>query len=145
MGGPLAAGAGLTPQAASVLKERSSIMVPILGFLTCAIYALVWKYQTEEELLAATGDTSIKPGMDILLTFVTCGIWAIVTDYRNAKKCADVFRAAGIQRDNSTAVLLCMIFGLHFVAWYLLQEEFNALARLAQGRPVLATPPSAMA
>lgn len=132
-------GGPLTPQASQVLKERSGVTVLLLTFVTCGIYGLIWKYQTTDELRIASGDESIKPGLDLVLAFVTCGIWAIYTDYRNAKKLNDMLRALGSSRsDQSTIIILLWVFGLGFASIFLLQEEFNALAKAARGERVLA-------
>lgn len=133
-------GGPLTPQASQVLKERSGVTVLLLTFVTCGIYGLIWKYQTTDELRIASGDESIKPGLDLVLAFVTCGIWAIYTDYRNAKKLNDMLRALGSSRsDQSTIIILLWVFGLGFASIFLLQEEFNALAKAARGERVLAS------
>ena len=106
----------------AALTERSPVTVILLTFVTCGIYALIWKFQTTDELRVASGDESIKPGMDLLLALVTCGIWAIYTDYRNAKKCYELSQQHGLNRsDQSTIVILTVLLGVGIVGWYLLQ------------------------
>ena len=119
------------------VTERNSAMVVVLSFVTCMIYGIIWKYQVTDELRNASGDQSINPMTDLLLSFVTCGIWAMYSDYRNAKKIYEMFQKAGVQRsDQSTIVILLWIFGLSFIGIYILQEEFNALAKLSRGERV---------
>ena len=133
-GMPLAGPVGGTRGA---ITERSSALVVVFLLISCGFYGLYWKYVTSQQLRDATGDTTINPGLDIVLTFVTCGIWALVTDYRNAKKIFELHRSRGSNRsDQSTVSLLCMVFGVYPAAMYILQEEYNAYARLEQGMPM---------
>ncbi len=124
---------GLTPEAAGVLQERSFVTVLLLAMVTCGIYGIIVSYQRREELRIATGDESIKPGMDLLLTFLLCGIWGLYADYRDAQKIASVFKVAGVQREDKSTMILVMKFVFSLISAYWLQEEFNALARLAKG------------
>ena len=117
------AGPRLNPHAAQVLTPRTSLNVVLFTLLT-------------DELRVATGDESLKPGLDLALALLTCGVWWIYVDYRNAQKVYEVFRAMGVPRnDQSTAILLLAIF-FRPVAFFLLQEEYTALGRLARGEPV---------
>jgi len=126
----------LTPVAAQVLAPRNSGLAIVLMLVTCGIYAYIWLYKSSDELRLATGDESIKPGVDVLLSLVTCGIWFIYAQYRNAKKCHEVFSAMNVPReDKSTIVLVCAIF-VGILAPYFVQEEQNALGRLARGERV---------
>ena len=130
------AGPRLNPHAAQVLTPRTSLNVVLFTLLTCGIYGMIWMYQTTDELRVATGDESLKPGLDLALALLTCGVWWIYVDYRNAQKVYEVFRAMGVPRnDQSTAILLLAIF-FRPVAFFLLQEEYTALGRLARGEPV---------
>lgn len=116
------------------MEERSPVTLLALGFITCGIYYLIWKYQTTEELQRVSGDMTIKPGLDLLLTFVTCGVWAIYTDYRNAKKAHELFLSYGVNRpDRSMLVVILSIFGLALIGSFIAQDEYNALSRLQRG------------
>jgi len=127
MGGPM-----MGPNA--VFEERAPVTVLLLAFVTCSIYLLIWKYKTTEELRIATGDNSINPVLDLVLSIFTCGIWAIYTDYRNAKKAHELFQRYRIQReDRSTLMLILGIFGLAIISPLIMQEEYNALARAQRG------------
>jgi Domain of unknown function (DUF4234) len=115
--------------------ERSQVLVLVLTFVTCGLYALVWKFQTTDELRIASGDESLKPGLDLLLTFVTCGIWALYCFYRNAQVVYRLSLHLGLTRsDPSTPVILCAAFGLPFVSMMILQGEYNAIAQAARAR-----------
>jgi hypothetical protein len=121
------------------MTERSGVTVILLTFVTCGIYYFIWKYKTTEELKAASGDKEINPGMDLLLSILLCGIWAVFTDYRNAKKAYEILKANGSNRgDQSTIVILLHFLGLGFVSIYMLQEEYNAIAKLGRGQQLAA-------
>ncbi|HEU4406376.1 MAG TPA: DUF4234 domain-containing protein [Polyangiaceae bacterium] len=131
--GPLAPGGG--PANLAALTHREPVTVLLLSIVTCGVYFLIWKYQTTEELRQASGDNSINPMLDIVLTVVLCGLWGVYADYRNAKKLFELAQAAGMQRsDQSTIVLVLDLVGLAFVSTFILQGEYNALAQAAQGR-----------
>ena len=118
----------------SAMTERSPAMVVVLGIVTCGIYTLIWYYQTTEELRIATGDDSIKPGLDIVLTFVTCGIWWVYTDYRNAKKVYELSQRMGLGRSDQAMVVLLVDLFATVVTPALLQAEYNEIARASGGR-----------
>jgi hypothetical protein len=133
---PGGGGPTLTPFAAQALTPRSSGMVIVLIVVTCGIYGYIWLYKTSDELRVATGDQSINPATDILLSVVTCGIWYVYAMYRNTKKCYEVFRAMNFPReDKSTIVLICALL-VGILAPYFAQEEQNALGRFARREPV---------
>src|SRR5262245_29948306 len=72
---------GMQPYARlAAITERSSVTVLLLSLVTCGVYYFIWKYQTTVELKEASGDASLNPGLDIVLSIVLCGIWAIYTD-----------------------------------------------------------------
>ena len=117
------------------ITEREPVLVLVLMLITCNIYSTWWIYKTTAELKEATRDESLNPGMDLLLTIVTCSLWALWVEYRNAKKvhAALLAREPG-RRDRSETVLLLNVVALAvyvtgFVSSYLVQEEYNALAR----------------
>lgn len=116
----------------SAMTERNPALVVVLGMLTCGIYTLVWYYQTTEELRIATGDESIKPGLDILLTFVTCGIWWVYTDYRNAKKAYELSQRLGLGRSDQAVIVLVVDLVAAIVTPALLQAEYNEIAKAAR-------------
>lgn len=120
------------------VMERSSVMVLVLGLVTCGIYLLYWLYKTSEELKNATDDASINPGMDLLLTLVTCGMWGLYLQYRNAQKIHQVLLTRDPNhKDQSQTVMILILIGFAvggvtgIIATYLVQEEFNMLAKAA--------------
>lgn len=110
-------------------------MVVLLTMVTCGIYKLFWLYRTTSELRAATGDPTLNAGTDVLLSLVTCGFWGAYAEYRNTQKIHDVLRSRDpSHRDQSQTVLILMVTSVivgvtWFVASFIVQEEFNALAR----------------
>ena len=114
------------------MTERSPATVVILGIVTCGVYLLIWGYQTTEELRVATGDESLKPGLDLLLTFLTCGIWWIYTDYRNAKKVWELGNRMGLRRSDQSTIVLILDFVAMLITPAVLQTEYNEIAKAAK-------------
>jgi len=121
------------------VEVRNSGMVLLLSIVTCGIYYMWWIYKTSEELNRTLGDPSINPGIDLLLSIISCGLWAIYLMYRNTQKIHHALIAKDPYRKDATQLVLIMnlipFIGIPttVVAIYLVQEEFNALARGAQG------------
>ena len=123
------------PPATGTIQERNSVAVALLCLFTCGIYFVYWIYQTSTELKQATGDPSINPTLDVVLTLVTCFLWGYYVVYRNAQKLHDLlFRLDRSHQDQSQTVLILLlaslVVGITFAAAaYLVQEDFNRLAR----------------
>jgi hypothetical protein len=136
--GPLAAGA--SGVRSGVIREQNPVVIVALSLVTCGIYGAYWLYRTTRELRDALDARELKPGTDLLLSFVTCGLWAIYVQYRNARVLhRAISRIEPGARDQSTMVLLLNIVALAvvvtgFVAIFILQDEQNKLARLAEGQ-----------
>jgi hypothetical protein len=113
------------------LRERDPVMAAVLAFVTCGIYALIWKFQTTSELRRATGDDTLSPTTDLLVTLASCGLWGIYTDYRNAQLVADLFQGCGVARESQAwAVVVLDFLGLGVVSTFLLQRELNAASKV---------------
>lgn len=112
------------------IRERGAVLITILVLVTCGIYGFVWKFQTTSELREATGDESLNPVTDLLLSLVTCGLWSIYTDYRNAQITYELLSRCGVQRENKAILVLILdLVGLYVISPYLIQEELNAASR----------------
>lgn len=111
------------------------MMVLVLTFVTCGLYAIYWHYVTSGELRDATGDTTINPTLDLVLLLVTCGLWGIFLDYRIAQKAHEFLKVREpTHADQSQTVLILGIATLvvgvtMWVALYIAQDELNKLAR----------------
>jgi hypothetical protein len=127
----------------NVSRERNFVAVVVLMICTCGIYRLFWLYNTCTELKATTNDPQINPGTDLLLTFVTCGIWAVYVEYRNYQKANAALRSREPYREDKSQTMLMLIVLALFIgvtgiiALHMLQEELNALARVANAPPAL--------
>ena len=118
-----------------IVRERSSVQVVVFSILTCGIYALYWVYKTSEELRDATGDPSINPSVDVLLSVVTCFAWMIYVLHRDAQKTHQAsVRINPARKDQTQTILIMAVLSLVtgvtlYISLYLLQEEMNELAR----------------
>lgn len=117
------------------ITERNSAVVVLLSMVTCGVYYLLWLYWTDSELKEALADDEIKPGQDVLLTLVTCFLWSIYVEYRNAQKVHRALTSRDPHAKNQSEMVLIMNVAALFVgatwlvATYILQEEFNKLAK----------------
>ena len=133
---------GMTPYGGGggVVQERNSVLVLFLPLVTCGIYFYYWIYQTSEELRRATGDESINPGTDLILTIVTCGLWGLFVEYRNAQKVHSILVAQNPNRKDQSQTILILNIAAFFVgitgliAMFMVQEELNQLARAGSTR-----------
>ncbi len=117
------------------IQERNSVVVLLLSIVTCGVYFVYWVYQTSTELKQATGDADVNPTLDLVLSLVTCTLWSYYVLYRDADKLHRIL--VGVDpshKDQSQTVLILCVAALFVgvtgpVAIYLVQEDFNRLAR----------------
>jgi hypothetical protein len=111
------------------------VVVLLLTLVTCGIYLVYWVYQTSTELKQATGDPSINPTLDLVLMLVTCTLWGYYVLCRDAEKLHRVLVGVdpGHKDQSQTVVTLCVaalfVGFTGAIAIYLVQEDFNRLAR----------------
>ena len=121
-----------------VVQERTPLSTILITVVTCGIYGLYWQFKTTDELRTATNDDSINPMLELLLTLVTGGIWGVYVQYRNAQKIHAALASRDPSRKDQSQTILILAIAMYFVgvtgfiAMWLLQEEFNALARTAR-------------
>ncbi len=123
------------PPARGTVQERNSAVVLLLSIVTCWVYFYYWVYRTSSELKQATGDPRIDPTLDLVLSVVTCSLWGYYVLYRDAQMLHRTLVGFDPRhQDQTQTVLVLCIVGLFvgvtfFVAWYLVQEDLNRLAR----------------
>ncbi|MBE2254489.1 MAG: DUF4234 domain-containing protein [Myxococcus sp.] len=128
------------------MTRRDLVVVGLLTFFTCGIYALIWQYKTTDELKAVTR-RDLNPGLEVLLTLVTCGLFGIYAHYRNAQLVTEQMKAwRGAHEDKSTLVLVLdlasLVVGVTWVAAVLvLQDELNKLAEAVPASGVMTVDP----
>ncbi len=115
---------GLSP----TLAERRSIAVCILlSFFTFGIYLIYWKYTLCKKVRAWCGEPENCGGEAACLVLVP--FYSLYWMYTRGKKIWEASQARGFYaQDNSVVYLLLDLFGLGFVAYGLLQHEFNKIA-----------------
>jgi hypothetical protein len=135
--GPFAGALDVRP---GVLRERNPVTVIALSLVTCGIYSLYWLYATTRELRDGLDQPNLNPTVDVVLSVVTCGLWAIYAHYRNAVLLHRALsRYEPGARDHSAIVLILDVAAIvvvvtWLIALFILQDEHNRLARLADGR-----------
>lgn len=121
--------------APGIVQERAPLTTVLLTIVTCGIYGLYWQFKTSDELRVATGDDSINPMLELILTLVTGGIWGVYVQYRNAQKVHRALASRDPARKDQSQTVLILAIAMYFVgvtgfiATWILQEEFNAIAR----------------
>src|SRR5688572_25577620 len=133
-GGPLA---GVPEVRAGVLRERNPVPLILLSLVTCGAYSVYWLYQTTRALRDGLDQPNLNPTVDVVLAIVTCGLWAIYAHFRNAgllHRALTRFEPGA--RDQSVIVLILDVAALFtgvtwLIALFILQDEHNRLARLA--------------
>lgn len=107
-------------------KERSVIVVILLGFVTFGIYAIVHWFKIAGEINRHSGVNKLSPWMDFLLIFPTCGIWMWVMCYKYPKAVYEMqVREEIPATDHSTICLILAFFGLSIAAPLMVQSELN--------------------
>jgi len=128
------------------MTRRSTVLVTLLTLLTCGLYGLWWMWSTTRELREETGRAELTAGLDVLLTVVTFGLWAVYVGFRNARAVHESLATRGYERNDRSAA----IGAVSGLAWFsgfgtlltvaLLQEEYNAMARLTTSGPAATSP-----
>ncbi|MET0410307.1 MAG: DUF4234 domain-containing protein [Polyangiaceae bacterium] len=132
--------AGLPVVRAGVLQEENPMLVVALTLVTCGIYSLYWHYTRTRELRDALDEPSLNPSIDVLLALPSCGLWLVYAHYRNARLLhRALLRFEPDARDRSAAIVVLdlatvLVLVTWLIALFVLQDEHNHLARLADGR-----------
>ena len=113
------------------IQQRDLAKAIILTIITCGIYGIYWMICINEDTKTVSGDTSFPTsGMLILLTIVTCGIYSLYWLYRIGQALKSAQVANGLEaKDNSVLYLVLELFGFGIVAYALIQNDLNAIAR----------------
>jgi hypothetical protein len=119
----------MQPQGGSIMttgEKRDPVMVLILSFLTCGIYAIYWTYKTGSEMKDALGRDDINPALDAVLSIITCYLWFIYLAYKHPQLLLQLQERAGLPRNDITLVsLILAIVGLSPVSFFMIQSELN--------------------
>ena len=112
------------------IPERNIVTCILLTIVTCGIYGLYWYYTlTEDSNKIATDPAPASGGMAILLSLVTCGIYTYYWMYKRGEYVDQYNALRGRQSSNAVLYLILTIFGFGIVAYCMLQNELNQIAR----------------
>jgi hypothetical protein len=105
--------------------ERNPIVVVLLTLVTCGIYGLYWMYVSRLEVKNYLENTTISPGVELLLA-VVCFPFVYIWYYKMGQDVAKMQEKAGLPgKDQSMLFLVLSFFGLGLVANYIIQENLN--------------------
>lgn len=115
-----------------MIQERNIVTCIILSLVTCGIYSVYWFVMMTNESNEISPDyATASGGTAILLTLVTCGIYYYYWAYKMGEKLDDAKSARGMQSNSGNILyLLLCIFGLGIVAYALMQNDLNSLAKV---------------
>lgn len=107
-------------------ERREILMTILLVFLTCGLWGLVVQYRMGDEINRHQGRRELNPGWDLALVFLTCGLWVfyIMIKYPRALQ-EMITEEGGSPSDLVLPSILLTIFGMHFLALLILQDELN--------------------
>lgn len=105
---------------------RNPALVLIFSFITCGIYFLYWLYVTADELRNYLNDSSINPGIDLLISII-CAPYVIYWMYKYGKLLTAAQVKAGISpaEDNAILYLILSILGLPIISALIMQSGIN--------------------
>ena len=111
------------------IEERNIIVYLLLTLVTCGIFGIYWLVVMLKDIATTSGE-DINPWMVILLSIITCGIYGIYFSYQMGKYMVKSGENYNVKiEDNSILYLILTIFGFGIVAYCLVQNDLNTIAK----------------
>lgn len=111
------------------IEERNIIVYLLLTLVTCGIFGIYWLVVMLKDIATTSGE-DINPWMVILLSIITCGIYGIYYSYQMGKFMVKAGENYNVKiEDNSILYLILTIFGFGIVAYCLVQNDLNTIAK----------------
>ena len=112
------------------ITERNIGLAILFSILTCGLYFYYWMICITEDTNKLSGDpNATSGGMVILLSLVTCGIYTYFWMYKRGEILDNYSVQRGLPRSsNAVLYLVLTFFGLHIVAYCLMQNELNKIS-----------------
>lgn len=112
----------------AVGEKRDSLLVLVLGFVTCYVYLFYWWYVTAADIKRATARADINPPLELVLNLLTCSLFSIYLSYKYPKIILEMQEQARVVRnDTSLLSVLLSIFSLGPIACYVIQVDLNRI------------------
>lgn len=103
---------------------KNPIVVAVLGFVTCGIYAIIWYYQTIVAVNKYLGKQAVSP--ILLIVSIICGPVMFYLNYLMGEAMMQAQAKAGLPVEDKKVIYL--ILALFFPAYaFILQTDLNAL------------------
>jgi Domain of unknown function (DUF4234)/zinc-ribbon domain len=126
---------GGRPGLYAIGQNRDPIMVLLLSFVTCGIYAFYEIYKVSSELRDALGREDVNPSLDLVLGIVTCGLYFIYLAYRYPQLILEMQdRVRQPRNDISLVSIILAVCGLSVVSIFMIQTELNKVWDAARGQ-----------
>jgi uncharacterized membrane protein YidH (DUF202 family) len=118
----------------AVGDKRDPIMVLLLSFVTCGIYAFYEIYKVSSEIRDALGRQDVNPTLDLVLSIVTCGLYLIYLAYRYPQLIMEMQDRVKLPRNDISLIsIILAVCGLSMVSLFMIQTELNKVWDAARG------------
>ena len=115
----------------TMFEKRSIALYIVLSFITCGIFLLIWLINIVRDVHKLHGEDKSIVGEVLLMLFIPFYSWYWMYN-RGKQMYQDSVRLGGNLNDNSAIYLILSIFGLNFIAYALIQNDFNKFAIVNQ-------------
>ena len=114
----------------SGITTKSIATCIILSIVTCGIYGIIWFVNLTDDTNTLSRDpNATSGGVAFLLNLITCGIYGWYWSYKQGERLERVRAEAGLAPGSLPVLYLVLsIFGMHIIAYALMQNEINTLA-----------------
>lgn len=113
------------------IMERNIVTCIILSLVTCGIYGLYWFYTLTNDTNSISGEPNpMSGGLCLVLNIVTSGLFGIYWAWKRGEYIDKYNAMRGKPQTNNAVIYLILSFvGLGIVAYAMLQNELNQIAR----------------
>ncbi|MCM1258715.1 MAG: DUF4234 domain-containing protein [Roseburia sp.] len=113
-----------------MIQERNIAVCIILSIVTCGIYGIYWFICLSNDTNTAAGVDGTSGGVAFLLSVITCNIYGLYWAYKQGEKIDMAKTSRGMSSSNSGILYLILCLIIPVVAWAIMQNELNNMARM---------------
>lgn len=104
-------------------EVRNPIVILVLTYVTCSIYALIWTWQVVKEVNSGLGRQEFNFATELVLSILTCGLWGLWFQWRLCHAVVELQRRWGVAVEFDPALL--MVFSILGVGPFFMQTGLN--------------------
>lgn len=113
-----------------MIQERNIALCIVLSIVTCGIYGIYWFICLSNDTNAAANVDGTSGGVAFLLSVITCNIYGLYWAYKQGEKIDIAKTNRGMSSNNSGILYLILCLIIPVVAWAIMQNELNNMARM---------------